>query len=179
MALGWESCFRADPLAEPLRSDAEDSVHSPAVLYGDEWIWDVYGRMLHSVRTGVPAFEHVHGLRLFEYLERHPSAASLFHNLMRTFSAQEAEAVLAAYDFSDVKKVIDVGGGQGALVARLLARYRHLAGVVFDLPANADGPQRLLREAGVADRASFVGGDFFAAVPAGGDLYLLKSVLHN
>src|SRR5215475_7964346 len=150
-----------------------------AALYGEEWLWDAYGRTLHSVLTGAPAFERTHGTAFFEYLDHHATAATLFHDAMTGYSAQEAEAILAGYDFSRVTNIVDVGGGHGALLARLLRAHRGLSGVVLDLPASGPGAQRLLAEAGVAERGMFAAGDFFDAIPRGGDVYLLKSVIHN
>jgi len=171
--------FTLTPLAELLRSDVDGSLRSLAALYGEEWLWDAYGRTLHSVLTGAPAFERTHGTAFFEYLDHHATAAALFHDAMTGYSAQEAEAILAGYDFSRVTNVVDVGGGHGALLARLLRAHRGLSGVVLDLPASAPGARRLLAEAGVAGRGAFAAGDFFDAIPRGGDVYLLKSVIHN
>jgi hypothetical protein len=149
------------------------------LLYGDRVFWDAYGRMLHSVRTGEPAFDDAHGEPLFAHLANNPDAASLFHQAMSGFSELEMSAILAAYDFSRFAHVVDVGGGQGALVAALLGKYPQMRGTVMDLATVAGGAQRLLAEAGLAQRATFVAGDFFGAIPRGGDLYLLKSVIHN
>jgi hypothetical protein len=135
--------------------------------------------MLYSVQTGQPAFEHIHGQSLFDYLHDHSTAATLFHEAMSGYSTQEASAILAAYDFSDVTMVVDVGGSHGAFLAALLQAYPHLSGVVFDLEPVVTGAQALLAQTGVAGRAKCVAGNFFTAVPGGGDLYFLKSVLHN
>jgi hypothetical protein len=116
---------------------------------------------------------------LYDYLHHHPAAATLFHEAMSGYSAQESAAILAAYDFSAITLVVDVGGGHGALVAALLQAHPHLSGWVFDLAPVVEGAERMLADAGVAARGTGIAGDFFAAVPSGGDLYLLKSVIHN
>jgi SAM-dependent methyltransferase len=174
-----DGAFALTPLAELLQSDTADSLRSLALLYGEEWLWHAYGRMLYSVQTGQPAFEQAHGQPLYDYLHDHPPAAALFHQAMSGYSAQEAAAILAAYDFSEATTVVDVGGGHGVLVAALLQALPHLSGVVFDLALVVADARRLLADAGVAARSRYVAGDFFAAVPGGGDVYLLKSVLHN
>ena len=98
---------------------------------------------------------------------------------MSGFSDRETTAILEAYDFSGLSKVVDMGGGHGALIAALLNTHQHLYGVILDLETAADGARQLVAEAGVAQRAVFVPGDFFSEVPRGGDAYVLKSVIHN
>ena len=131
------------------------------------------------MRTGEPAFDHVHGVDLFDYLRRHPDEAALFDQAMTAHTAPVVRAVAAAYDFAPCATIVDVGGGRGALALGLLAAYPHLRGVVFDQPAVAAGARQAIAAAGLRGRCEAVGGDFFAAVPAGGDAYLLKSVLHD
>jgi O-methyltransferase domain len=149
-------------------------------MFGEEWIWRAYGRMIDAVRTGEPAFPRVHGgATLYEYLKTHEDAASVFHAAMSGFSGVEIDAVLAVYDFSSATAAVDVGGAHGAFLAAVMKKYPRLNGIVFDLEAAAEGASKTLREAGLADRARFVSGDFFHSVPEGGDIYILKSVLHN
>jgi SAM-dependent methyltransferase len=155
------------------------SLRSSALLYGDEVFWSAYGQMLHSVRTGDPAFEHANGAPLFSYLAKDQRTSSLFHETMREFSDREIAAILSAYDFARFRNAVDIGGGHGALIAALLHAYPHLRGTILDLEQAADGARRLLADAGLADRANFVVGSFFDRAPTGGDIYLLKSVLHN
>jgi hypothetical protein len=174
-----DGAFALTPMAQLLQTGATGSLRSLAVLYGEEWLWQAYGRMLYSVKTGRPAFEHTHGQPLFDYLHDHPGAAALFHEGMSGYSAQEAPAILAGYDFSGVERVVDVGGGQASLVTALLQAYPDLSGVILDLELAGPGARHALAEAGVAARGTFVAGDFFTSIPRGGDVYLLKSVLHN
>jgi hypothetical protein len=174
-----DGSFELTPTARLLQSDVPGSLRSTALLYGDEVFWAAYGQMVHSVVTGEPAFRHCHGEPLFPYLATHPRAAALFHEAMSGFSDRETTAILDAYDFSGLSKVVDVGGGHGALIAALLNAHPNLYGVILDLETAADGARQLVAEAGVAQRAVFVPGDFFSAVPRGGDAYVLKSVIHN
>jgi O-methyltransferase domain/Dimerisation domain len=174
-----DGTFALTPLAQLLQTNVAGSLRSLALLYGEDWLWQAYGRMLYSVQTGQPAFEHAHGQLLFDYLYHHPTAAALFNEAMSGYSGQEAAAILAAYDFSDVTTVVDVGGGHGALLAALLRNRPHLSGMVLDRAPVIAGARRRLADAGLAARASCVAGDFFAAVPSGGDIYVLKSVLHD
>lgn len=171
--------FGLDAVGELLRSDVPGSMRNVALLYGDDWLWQAYGKMLGSVRTGEPAFPAVHGQAFYEFLDQHPAAESTFQAAMEAFSNSEATAILGSYGFDDVKSLIDVGGGRGALLARVLQAHRRLRGVAFDMPAEERECIRAFETAGLIDRAAFVGGDFFRDVPSGHDLYLLKSVLHN
>jgi hypothetical protein len=171
--------FEITPAADLLRRDRPGSLRSTAMIYGDEAIWHAYGRLAQAIETGKPAFEQVHGRSFYDYLGTHPTVGALFHEAMSGFSEREAEAILAAYDFSAVHTIVDVGGGQGTLAAALLRAHANLHAVVFDLSPPADDVQHMFARSGVGARVRFVQGDFFAAVPPGGDLYLLKSVIHN
>ena len=171
--------FQLTAFAQTLRSDVPGSLRGLALLFGDEWLWRAYGMTLHSVTTGLPAFDLVHGQALFEYLQRHPEAASTFDQAMTANSEQESTAVLAAYDFSDAVNLVDVGGGQGALLAAILKAYPQAYGVLFDQGSVIDRARNVMDYAGVADRCAMTPGNFFEAVPEGGDIYVLKSILHD
>ena len=167
------------PQAELLRSDVQGSLRDVALLYGEDWVWQAYGNMTHSVRTGAPAFTKTHGQPLYGYLHAHPRAAARFNAAMTGFSSHETAAILEAYDFSDVRSVVDIGGGHGALLAALLRAHPRMTGTLFDLPSVLAGAASVLGEMGIAERVRTVAGDFFDEAPAGADLYVMKSVLHN
>jgi hypothetical protein len=171
--------FELTPLADLLRSEAPGSLRPLALLYGDEWVWSAYGQASHSVVTGLPAFERVHGHALFDYLQRHAEAAAAFDRGMTAYSEREAAAILGAYEFRDGSTVVDVGGGTGALLASILRAYPRARGVLFEQAGVIDRARDLLTGAGVVDRCTMEAGSFFARVPDGGDVYVLKSILHN
>lgn len=171
--------FEMTPMGELLRLDKAGSLRSTAMLYGDELLWHAYGRLSHAIETGKPAFDHVYGQPFYDYLSQHPAPAALFHGAMTGFSEEEAAAILAAYDFSAVRSIVDIGGGQGALMAALLRAHSHLQAVIFDRSLPANDAHSLFAQPDIVARAKFIQGDFFTAVPDGGDLYLLKSILHN
>jgi O-methyltransferase domain/Dimerisation domain len=171
--------FALTPLAEPLRSDVSGSLQGSAVLYGERWWWQACGELLHSVRTGQPAFDHIHGTALFSYLDSSSDAAAVFNEHQTNMTRQDVAAVVAAYDFSPLTTVVDVGGGHGALTAAILKACPHTTAILFDQPTVVAGAQRRLREDDVTDRCTCVGGDFFDAVPAGGDAYILKDIVHD
>ncbi len=174
-----DGTFALTPRARLLQPDAPGSLHSVALLYGEDWLWQAYGQLRWSVQTGRPAFNHVHGESLFAYLQHHPAAATVFQHAMSGFSAHEAAAILAAYDFAGVQRVVDVGGGQGALLTALLQAHPHLAGVLFDLPEVVATAEERIAAQGLRERCRCVAGDVFAGVPPGGDVYVLKSIVHN
>jgi hypothetical protein len=171
--------FALTPLAEALRRDAPGSLRPLVLFVAGETLWRSWRHLLHSVRTGEPAFDQVHGVDFFAYFREHPDEWALFDQVMTSNTAPVARAVAAAYDFSPFGTVVDVGGGRGALALGLLEAYPHLRGIVFDQPAVAAGARQAIEAAGLADRCEAVGGDFFVAVPEGGDAYLLKFVLHD
>jgi len=149
------------------------------VLYGEDWLWAAYGRMLHSVRTGDAAFAQVHGMSFYDFLERHSEPATQFQEGITAYSHLEASAIAEAYTFAENATVVDIGGARGTLLALLLAAHPTLNGVLFDQPEVVPAAERAFAEAGLTARARGVGGDFFSSVPSGGDVYVLKSVLHN
>ena len=141
--------------------------------------WRAWEGALHSVKTGEPAFEHVFGMPHFRYFAEHPEAARIFDKAMTSRSTQENEAVVATYDFADARTVVDVGGGQGTLLASILQIQPEARGVLFDQPHVIATSRTRMASAGRTTRSEFVAGDFFAAVPAGGDIYLLKKIIHD
>lgn len=170
--------FGLTPLAATLRRDVPGSVRDLARLWGVDWHWEAWNRFLDTVRTGQDSVSLYSGKPLFAYFADHPDRARMFEGAMTTFSAQEAEAIAAAYDFSGIGTLTDLGGGHGLLLATILRANPALRGVLFELPFALDGARRLLSEAGLDDRATVVGGDFFEGVPTS-DAYILKNIVHD
>jgi hypothetical protein len=171
--------FTLTPLGNCLRSDAAEPVGPWARFIGRPWHWQSWENLLHSVRTGETASRHAHGMGLFEYFARHPEEGAAFDAAMTGISQRQAAAVLAVGDFGRFGRIVDVGGGQGAFLAAILAKHPATQGVLFDLPHVVAHAEPFLRAAGVAARCRVVGGDFFEAVPDGGDAYVLKNTLFN
>jgi hypothetical protein len=136
--------------------------------------------LLYSVQTGEPAFRKQAGADdPFAGIGADPELAALFDEAMADWTKHVAVAAVAAYDFARFGTIVDVGGGNGTLLAGILGVTRGSRGIVFDLPHVAERAQAHLAEVGVADRCTAVGGDFFRDVPPGGDAYLLKHVIHD
>ncbi|GAA1977996.1 methyltransferase [Kitasatospora viridis] len=146
-----------------------------ATLFGEE-VYQSFGEILHTLRTGQPAFEKVHGAPFYSYLEQHPETSAAFSAAMGTASVPTA---LAGTDLSGLGTLVDVGGGDGGLLARVLARHPQARGVLVELPKAVDQARTKLTEAGLADRVEFAPGSFFDPLPTGGDVYTLTRVLHN
>jgi hypothetical protein len=141
-------------------------------------VWSAWAALTHSVRTGEPAFDHVHGLRSWEYNAAHPQAGARFQAAMAANTEGVVAAVAAGFDFARFPVVVDVGGGDGTLLAEILRRNPRIRGVLVDLPAVVERARATFDAAGLADRCDCRGGDFRVSVPRG-DAYLLKSVLHD
>jgi hypothetical protein len=171
--------FALTPLAQGLRGDVPNSLRDYAIMLGERWIWLSLGEMSHSVRTGETAFAHVFAAPIFEYYAANADAASTSARGLATRSAQEDTAIVGSYDFSAARHVIDVGGGQGTLLGTILARHRGATGTLFERPQVAAMAQALFDKGDLAQRCRVAAGDFFRSVPAGGDVYLLKKVIHD
>jgi hypothetical protein len=176
---GADGAFALTALGAALCRDAPGSVAAWARFAGRPHHMTAWAELTHSVRTGENAFTAVHGETNWQYRSSRPEEQELFDAAMTAITAGVAEGVAAAYDFGRFCRIVDVGGGQGGLLATLLQRYPALLGVLFDQPTVVAGAGALLAEHGVADRCDVAGGDFFRAVPAGADAYLLKSVIHD
>jgi hypothetical protein len=135
--------------------------------------------MLHSIQTGEPAFAHRFGMGPFPYFMQNPEADRIFNEAMIGYTHQVANAVVGVYDFSAFGAVADVGGGYGTLLAAILQSNPSARGILFDVPHVIDAAQGFLKTTGVADRCTGVAGDFFTAVPAGADAYVLSQILHD
>lgn len=170
--------FQLNAAAEYLRSDAQGSVRVLAEIVGEEWMWRPWGALLASVRTGTTAFNHVYGMGTFDWFAKHPDAGRLFDAGQAETTLASSKAVTDAFDFGNVRRVVDVGGGDGTLLASVLRANPSVRGVVFDLPSVVEAAKIVFDPMLVA-RAELVGGDFFQAVPSGADLYLMKSILHD
>ena len=166
-------------LGATLRSDLPGSVRDAVLFLAGEWYWRAWGGLLHSVRTGEPAFDGIFGMSNFEYWEHDAEAGAIHDAFFRTMSRTMSAPIVAAYDFARFGTVVDVGGSTGALLAAILQAHPDARGLLFDLPHVVSGAAPVLAEAGVADRCAVVGGSFFESVPTGGDAYLLKQVIHD
>lgn len=171
--------FRLTPMAKALHADAPASMRGMAVLMGHSTHWEDWSNLVYSVRTGEPALPRLRGMGAYEYLDANPDYAAVFYQGMANLSDLETDPVLAAYDFSGRETIVDVFGGRGALLAGILGRTPGARGILFDSRARDLGAEPFLADAGVADRCAIEPGDLFGPLPAGGDAYILKHIVHD
>ncbi|MDG4763509.1 methyltransferase [Solwaraspora sp. WMMD406] len=161
-----------------LRSDAPGGFRYGVMLQSGA-CFRAWTEVMHTVRTGKPAFDKVHGAAYYDYLDANPAENELFNRAMGVTSLAPAIAALERYDFTGIKRVVDVGGGVGTLLAAVLRMNPGMSGVVQDLATVAAEAPAHLAEQGVQDRVDVVTGSFFDSVVPGADAYVLSRVLHN
>lgn len=170
--------FSATPVGRQLRKDVPGSLWNNALLAG-ELFYLPFGELLHAVKTGKIAFDAAYGAGIFEHMQTRPEVRRHFDQHMVDLSTATAAAVVDAYDFGDARTVVDVAGGAGAVLAGILERHPQMTGSVFEIPQVQERAREFLKTRGVADRAKVVEGDFFTAIPAGADVYILSQILHD
>ncbi|MEW6600375.1 MAG: methyltransferase [Nitrospirota bacterium] len=170
--------FSLTPLAENLRSDIPGSQRSFAIMSGAEF-FQTWGSLLHSVRTGEDGFSKVYGKAFFEYMTENPDRHRIYDAAMNGIHDFETEPVISAYDFSRFSQIVDIGGGNGLQLAKILQRNPDLTGILFDMPAVAEGASPVISSFGLNGRCRIEGGDFFSSVPAGADAYIMRHVIHD
>jgi ubiquinone/menaquinone biosynthesis C-methylase UbiE len=171
--------FAQTPLSETLRSDTPGSLRALAMVELGQEHFPAWGNLMHSVKTGEIAFDNLFKQNSWEYYTQNPEDASNFNKAMKGLTEMVNQAVLSAYDFSGVHKVVDVAGGTGGLIIAILNTNPKMRGVLFDLPHVIAEAGSLLDAAGVRDRCETASGNFFESVPAGGDAYVMKWIIHD
>jgi hypothetical protein len=173
-----DGLYELTPMGAFLRADVADSLRSWTLYWGGP-LWSIWGNLLRSVMTGETARKLATGSAGFDRLEADPEAAAVFNRAMVELTRLDAATVVRACDFSGVKRIVDVGGGYGALLAAILQANPAARGVLFDRPHAIENRGLHMEAVGVADRCEFVAGNFFESIPSGADAYVLKSVIHD
>ena len=171
--------FELTTLGSTLRSDVPGSIFPVIRLWLSESHWLSWAHLLHSVRTGEPAFNHAHGMGVFDYLRKDAELSAVFNAAMTTNSSRLSSALLKDYDFSGIRKIVDVGGGHGMTLAKILSANPTVHGVLYDLPDVVAGAGQSIDAAGVRERCEIVGGNFFDSIPQDADRYVLKQIIHD
>lgn len=175
-----DGTFANSPMSESLKADHPRSTRDLTIWINEEEHWRVYGHLMYSVKTGKPAFDKVYGEPIFPYLfNTNKELGQIFNQAMTSLSHQAIGPVLEAYDFSGAKVIADIAGGFGHLLAAVLEANPSAKGILFDLPEVLAGAPQMLNKYGVSDRVTLVEGNFFEAVPAKADVYLLKHIIHD
>lgn len=171
--------FALTPVAFALQTGVPGSMRAIATTELGEEHYPAWGDLLYSVKTGRAAFDHHFNMNPWEFFSHNPENARIFNDAMSNVTAVVNRALLDAYDFSPINRIVDVGGGHGGLMASLLKPHPAMKGVIFDLPHVVEGAQRQIESEGLTGRCEAVGGDFFQSVPPGGDAYILKWIIHD
>jgi len=170
--------FSLSSAGDRLQSSVPGSLRTLVMTLG-EIHYQAWGDLLHSIQTGSPAFNHVFGAGLFEYLQRNADAADTFNGGMTDVSSMLAYAVLMAYDFSRIPSIVDIGGGQGKLLRSIIQINPEIKGTVFDLEPAIEVAKQGFGSNPCTGRYSTVAGDFFESVPEGAHAYILCGVIHD
>jgi SAM-dependent methyltransferase len=171
--------FELTALGDTLRSDTPGSVRNFAITETAPGHWLPWGRLEESVRTGQPVARAALGMELFEWYGQNSEEAGFFNAAMGNLSALAADELVRVFDFSAVRKVVDVGGSHGVLLTSILRANPATHGILFDLPHVIATAGEGIAAQGLSERCDLKSGDFFEAVPEGGDLHLLKQILHD
>jgi O-methyltransferase domain len=168
--------FALAEMGQYLRSDRPDSLR-PRALFNGEVLFPLWGDLLNTVRTGESGSLRVFKMPLYEYFAQHPEVGGLFDRTMASAARYRLGPAVAAYDFSRFRTIVDVGGGNGALLIAILSRFTGPQGIVFDLPGVAERARQNIEAAGLTGRCHVVGGNAAEMVPEGGDCYILSNFL--
>jgi precorrin-6B methylase 2 len=168
--------FALTEMGQYLRSDSPDSLRPRAVFNG-EVLFPIWGELLNTVRTGESGALRVFNMPLYEYFAQHPEVGGLFDRTMASAARYRLGPAIAAYDFSRFRTIVDVGGGNGALLIAILRRFTGPQGIAFDLPAVTERARQNIEAAGLTGRCNVVGGNAVEMVPEGGDCYILSAFL--
>jgi hypothetical protein len=171
--------FALTAAGEQLVSGAPGSMREMALWVTSPFHFRVYGDLMHSVQTGQPAAEKVTGMPVFEYFRTQPELSEVFNDAMTNLSEVVVRAALDVYDFSGIGVLVDVAGGHGAVLTTILNAYPRMRGVLFDMDHVVAGAWPRIEGMGLNDRCRTESGDFFKAVPVGGDAYIMKHIIHD
>ncbi|WP_411075708.1 methyltransferase [Streptomyces sp. cmx-4-7] len=171
--------FGLTAVGSQLRSDSPDSLRAFSRMFCHPILLRAWQGLEHSVTTGERAFDHVYGKDFYTYVAEQGAANKLFNEAMGEESRIAAARLAAGYDFSRAEKIVDLGGGDGTLLAAVLPAHPHLKGIVFDSPGGVAEAPEVLKRAGIEERCEARAGDFFQDIPDDGDLYVIKSVFQD
>lgn len=174
-----DGAFALTDIAECLRSDVPGSQRAFAVMMGNPEVWQSWGHILHTVRTGEPSFDHLYGMPVFDYYATNAEAAAVGAAGLSSRSVVENDAIVAAYDFSTAGTIMDVGGGEGSLLRTVLRAHPGAHGRLFDMPHVVELARIAADGMPEVARLEFAPGNFFEEIPEGSSVILLKKVIHD
>lgn len=171
--------FVSSELSRYLREDHPGTMRDMVLMMFSDSDWEAWQRLDYSIRTGLPAFEYVHGTDVWTYMAAHPEEYVVFNRAMTAIADMTNRPISQAYDFSTISTLADIGGGQGKLLATILLANPSMRGILFDCAPVIEDARAYIRNAHLEERCQLVAGSFFEDIPAGADAYLLKHVLHD
>jgi hypothetical protein len=174
-----DGVFANTEVSEHLRSDVPYSLRNMVTVLDDDAVVRGWRRLPDVLASGQPAFDAVNGMGFFDWIKTDPERSAAMTSFMGGIYGPQGAKIAAAYPFGSFSTLIDIGGGNGHVLAAILAEHPQLRGALFDLPPTADAARRFLGERGLASRCEIVAGDFFETVPSGYNAYMLKSCLHD
>jgi len=177
--MGPDERFGLTPLGDTLRTGVPGSMKNFAIAQTSPGHWLPWGQMSEAVRTGKSMTMPTLGMELWDWYSIHPEEGEFFNGAMGDLSAGVSGEVTNSYDFSGFNTVLDVGGAHGILLGAILRANPHMRGILFDLPHVTATAGDSLRAQGIEQRCTLVTGDFFASVPAGADIHVLKQIIHD
>jgi len=170
--------FGLTPMAECLQRGVPGSKRATALMLGEEH-YRTWGELLTAVQTGENAFEKKFGMPFFDFLAQNPEKGRVFDEAMTSVHGRETEPMIDVYDFSEIERLADIGGGNGSLLSAVLGRYPDLQGMLFDLAGVIERARERFDAAGLTDRCRLLAGSFFEEVPGGADAYMLRHIIHD
>ncbi|HEX4419908.1 MAG TPA: methyltransferase [Kofleriaceae bacterium] len=171
--------FALTEIGEVLRTDRPSSMHDYVLFVDSEAMYQAWGGLLRNVQTGEVAFERANGVGFFDYCVQNPEFGARFNRLAGRRTSTVAASIVAAYDFSSASQIMDVGGGNGSLLAEILEANPKLNGILFDMESVIADARHYLQERGVSARCELISGSFFDSIPRADGTYILKSILHD
>ena len=173
-----ENQFSLTALSEIMVTDHQNSFHAFLEMIADTPPWDSFKHMMHTLKTGEPAFDYLHNQSFFNYMAEHPESNAKFNAGMSCFSSPDNSNIVNAYDFGNDLTVVDIGGGKGSFLAMILSMHTNTHGILYDQSDIVNEPNEEINNL-AGDRCQIISGDFFQSVPTGGDIYTLKLILHD
>lgn len=170
--------FALTPLGACLQSDVPGSMRGIAIMGGGEY-YQSWGNFLYSIQTGKSAFEDLHGMSLFQYYAQNPELRKMYDEAQKSGSGAAKGEIIKSYNFSGISKLVDIGGGNGSLIASILIANPTMQGILFEQPSVIAEAKDLIEAEKVKERCELVAGDFFDSVPSSGDAYILRYIIHN
>ncbi len=171
--------FGLTPLGECLTTSSPCTTRASILSLASPWAAHPFDELEYCLETGRTGFEKQQGMPIFDFLAQNPEIASMFSETMVGFHGTEPAAVAAAYDFAPFETVVDVGGATGNLLSAVLSRHEGPRGILFDMPHVVGDAPALLESRGVTNRVTIASGNFFEAIPAGGDVYMMSHIIHD